>query len=481
MLGAESGYLLRVHEDGMMPEAVMPAQRRRGRDFRYLAGTLATVGAFVVVSLAIVGPMFGARFGVFDDHEIPYTLSLSGGLPWSRVPAMVAFWVTHDPGRFRPLYWVLRVAETAFWREDVAGWYLDRLLLAIATLACAYALARLWWPPLIAAVAALLVIAGPQAEAWGRLGTQEAYAVPLALVGLALVGRRRFLPGVSLLMLAALTKESFAPLAATGIVWAWFLGSRRTVAAGLLGLSVVAAGVLLAEAGGDYYGLPRTVTGAVSAALTVLTTGAAASAWPAVVGAALLWRARLRWFVLLAIAVIIIVPQAIVYAGIGIGGRYFLPAALGWVVLFGAALQGLRERSRSAFAAAVAVSVVLIAVQSGIQGAGSVARAAATRTWAAEMDEVRQDLRGRMLVVQVSDAARAEAVVALRRYVPAGRAMLAPPPPPRTRFRVKPYELLTAISKAGGYGYDPYERPAQCLEVDFGSVPDHVCGAVVRL
>jgi hypothetical protein len=465
----------------MIPEVVIRAPRWRSPNLRTLAPPLATTGAFVVVSLAIVGPMFGAQFGAIDDHQIPYTLTLSGGLPWPGVPSMVAFWITHDPGRFRPLYWVLRVAETALWHENVAGWYLDRLALAIATLASAYALARLWWSPLVATVAALVVIAGPQAEAWGRLGPQEAYAVPLLLAGLAVVGRRQFVAGIVLLVLAAVAKESFLPLAVLGVAWAWFLGSRRAALAGFLAVAAVGIGLLLVELGSDYYGLPRTLSGMAAFGIGVLGAGAVASAWPVVDLVALALRARLPWFTLLGTALVVLLPQAIIYAGIGLEGRYLLPAAFAWILLVGAALQAVRGHYHG-IGIALAVLVLLLAGwQTQGQATASVDRAAATRTWAAAMTKVRNAMRGRLLVVQVSNPADVEVVIALRRYVAGGRAMLAPPPPPTSQFGIEPYKQLAAISMAGGSGFAPYERPSECLEVDIGTVPAHVCAATLRL
>lgn len=209
------------------------------------------MGTLAVVAILLIAPMFRARLGVTDDHEI-VTL---GRQIASVGPLGTLYTHVAEPGRFRPLYWLGRIAETMAWGPNVAGWYLDRLALLLATLGAGYLFARRWFRPAIAVLIALLIVVGPQSEAFWRLGPQEAYAVPLTLAGLILVGRRRFGLGLGLLCLAALTKEPFVVVPLVGMAWAWRLGARRPV----ILAGIVAAGIALAIAltvlanGGDYY------------------------------------------------------------------------------------------------------------------------------------------------------------------------------------------------------------------------------------
>lgn len=205
-----------------------------------------------LVALALLAPMFTARLGAIDDHEIISLQRLLGqGGP------LAAFAQTDQTsGRFRPLYWIAYIGEIALWGQNVAGWYLDRLLLLLGTLASGYALARLWMRSWVAALVAIGIVLGPQAEAWYRLGPQEAFAMPLALAGLALLGRRKFGFGLALACLAALVKEPFVVTPIVGMVAAWRLGARQSViAAGVIttitGLGIVVA---LVTHGGDQYG-----------------------------------------------------------------------------------------------------------------------------------------------------------------------------------------------------------------------------------
>lgn len=176
----------------------------------------------VAIAAAVVVPMMGTPLGPVDDHDIPRFLASGVWFP----PEIVS--------RFRPLYWLVRDLEAVAWGMNAAGWYFDRFLLLMATLAAGYLLARRFVAPPLALAAALLVIAGPQAEAWFRLGPQEAIATPLLLGGLALCVRGHAF-GLVLLVLAALTKESFVPFAFAGISagW-WFVPKRAVVAAGVV-------------------------------------------------------------------------------------------------------------------------------------------------------------------------------------------------------------------------------------------------------
>lgn len=217
--------------------------------------SVAAGGLFVLVALSIVAPMFSARLGAIDDHDIVaiQRLLVDGG----PVHAFLATDVGN--GRFRPLYWVGYIAETAAWGQNVAGWYVDRLFLLLATFGAGYALARLWFRPTIATLVALLIVVGPQSEAWYRLGPQESLAVPLTLAGFALIGRDRAGLGLLLVTLAAFDKEPFALAAIMAAAWAWHRGARRSVviAAGAIAIAALGIGAaLLNHAGQGATALP---------------------------------------------------------------------------------------------------------------------------------------------------------------------------------------------------------------------------------
>lgn len=196
-------------------------------------------------------PTVGAQLGAVDDHEIPVLEE--------RIAAQgpVAVWldtIDNVQGRFRPGYWAGRIIETAVWGQNVRGWYLDRLVLLAATIALGYLLARRWRPALPSALAALLMVAGPQAEAFYRLGPQESYAVPLTLAGFLLLSHRR-MAGLAVLCAAATVKEPFVLMPIIGAAWAWRMGFRWHATAA----AIIAAGIGLAILrsvlvnGGEFY------------------------------------------------------------------------------------------------------------------------------------------------------------------------------------------------------------------------------------
>jgi hypothetical protein len=242
-------------------------------------------------------------------------------------------------GRFRPGYYLLRVIEAALWGDHVLLWYAARFALAGATIAGVIALAwRLPWPALVAL--ALIPFAGPQAEAWYRLGPQEAYALPLLVWGLALVGRW---PGVGLLLAAGLVKESFAVVLPLIAAWAWWR-DRWTpqVIVLAVGALLLCAAVALTQAGGDFYGDVRTVA-SVWRVAGELAVPFVVCLVPAAVG--LLYAPR-RVALALAGGVALLASQAVVYGGFTdpLPGRYLAIVSIGAVLVAAAGFRHMPSR-----------------------------------------------------------------------------------------------------------------------------------------
>ena len=191
-----------------------------------------------LLAIAIVAPMFRAALGPIDDHWI-VRLARDGAVP------------VFEPDRFRPGYWLIYVAEVALHGTNAQGWFLDRLLLALATAGAGYMLARLWLTPVHAVLAAALMLVGIQQEAFARLGPQEAFAVPLMLAGLAMVGRQRF-AGLLLVTTAAFVKEPFVLPALLAVGWAWRLGARWSLVLPCVAVVIAGAGIAVVVARGAY-------------------------------------------------------------------------------------------------------------------------------------------------------------------------------------------------------------------------------------
>ena len=386
------------------------------------------VGAlFLLLAFLIVGPMVGAPLGPHDDHELPV---IAGQLRTQGFLPTLASWLDEGRGRFRPGYWVLRVTETAIWGLDTRGWYLDRAALLLASFWAGYLLIRLRFTPAVAVLAALLLVAGPQAESFGRLGPQEAYAVPLSLAGFALVGRRRAAPGLLLLILSAFIKEPFIPLAFLGVAWAWARDRKGAAVFGGLALGIALSGALAALAGGHVAGQVRNPSTIAWTAVELAAVMAAVTGWPLAIVAE-----NRRWLALIAAAIVL--PQVFILADLNVAQRYLYPAVFAGILCAAAAAA----RSRTAYVLVAAILVVNV----GRQALATNNRLAATQSFASFVAMLgTQDLP---IVIHTEGTVVTERAIAIRRYLPSARISLVPAVTSRTDT------------------FDPY-APGPCVEVD---------------
>jgi len=402
----------------------------------------ALVGAtFLLLAYLIAGQLVGAPLGRKDDHELPVIaaqLRTDGFVP------TVASWVDEGRGRFRPGYWVLRVTETAIWGLDTRAWYLDRALLLLASLWAGYLLARLWFTPAVSLLAAALLIAGPQAESFGRLGPQEAYAVPLSLAGFALIGRRRVAPGLLLLVLSAFIKEPFIPLALLGVAWAWRLDRRGPAVVAGLALGIALSGALAQLlAGAHLAGQVRSPTTIARTGIVLAWVLAKVTGWPLAVVAD-----NRRWLALIGAAIVL--PQVFILADLNVAQRYLYPAVFAAILCAAAAAA----RYRVAYVVIAAILVVHV----GRQTLASHQRLVADEHFAAFIEKL--DARHLPIVIHTKGTAVSEQAVAIRRYLPTTVISLYPP---RVADQFAPY------------------APGPCIEADVRVKPAGLCPTAFRV
>ena len=240
---------------------------------------LIALGA-VAIALALTGrQIWLAGWGIVDDHEVFDFLGTKQHLPFSEVVSTVLdkTEVGSLEGRFRPVYYFLKVLETAAWGRDVHLWY------GFHALTFAFFLGAVWWVlfrilGLLPSALCMVPIAFAKfwGAVWGRLGPSEVYAAPA--IGLMALGcyeiffapsvMRRNLGCVALTvgtLIAVGSKETMLPLAClTVFVVALAVVDRRlTMLSGsmaavitILFSSIVVCIVLrqLAATGADYYG-----------------------------------------------------------------------------------------------------------------------------------------------------------------------------------------------------------------------------------
>lgn len=147
----------------------------------------------VTFAYIIFSPFLSAQWGVADDHEIQYYLGTDAKLSFSEIPAiLVNETEAGSPGsspRYRPVYCLLRLVETAVWGDNLFYWYAFRMLLFGASVFIAWHLMSRSLGILAGGVACLpLLYHSTWSDIFGRLGPSEAYCVlALALYALAAV------------------------------------------------------------------------------------------------------------------------------------------------------------------------------------------------------------------------------------------------------------------------------------------------------
>lgn len=446
-----------------------------------------------LVAAFLVGPMFPASFGPIDDHEIPALLSPTGHLGWDSVPGTIARLVaSYDTNRWRPVFWVVRVTELALWGANANGWYLDRLVLLLATMVGASALALRYVGGPLAAFAAFLVVAGPQAESWYRLGPQEAIGMPLLLIGVALIAWGRARSGLVLVVLAALCKESFIPFALAACLLAWRTGSP--VSGSVASAATLAAGAWTAYVHlkvPDFYGQARSLGEVSNAVLQWFVGWWNATRGPLIVvaGVAIGWRPR--WELVTA-GVILVCAEAYLYAGIQ-AGRYFMPVGL---VVIAAAIGSLSYMSRKSVVLAAALAVVIAASALGaldLQRTIATIRSGSARQWNAGIAELRGVLASdpsATIVIVPRRVWNYEPLFSLRRFVPEGQAMVAPAALDAVTALEKDLRRqLADVSENGwtdsiapGITFAPWMPSRDCVAVVFeGSSAPGVCPRTVSI
>jgi len=427
----------------------------------------------IAVALFILAPVVGAPFGVIDDHLIIALVGPSGQLTLDRLPSEFAGYVG-EFARFRPMYWIFYLVEAALWGSNPTGWYLDRLLLACLSVTGMYALARQFVPWPFAALAGVFVVAGLQAESWYRLFPQEAFAIPLTLWGLVLVGRRRPI-GLLLVVLAALTKETFVPFGIVAVAWSWHLGTRRpalTCLSLLLGIGLVI--VVRHAMAPDLYAQSRDLRSLLQSGRWLLAATALSTGWPlALILAGIYGRPAI------ALGLVVLVtatfgPQIYLIAGEQ-QGRYLLPAIL-VAALISATGTALAARRAPLIGWSMTVLLLILAARAGV-GARDGAFAWTSRNveFNASVQELHTALAahpGASLVVRARGPQDTEAVLSIRRFVPEGIAFLELPArvPIDDPLSQRLWDGLQTWSHSGGAGYEPSAPHPNCVSADLGDM-----------
>lgn len=332
----------------------------------------ATICMFFAIALSYYcfGPNLGSWFGLIDDHETIKYLGPDRVLYVSEMPGFLLDTEVGHPfeaRRFRPIYYSLRLIETALWRDNVAIWYGVRMaaFAGFVALMAYYFIKYFGWG--MGGALSFATLAAPYwADIFGRLGPPENYTVPamglvaFGLSGLISAGRSagagsvgRWLALLFGCLIAIGVKENYLFLLPL-LVWAVFvlLKARRwrlgSVALFVLVLCVITVFIFLLAnfvGGNDFYGDDTSLKGRLK--LLLLYFRYYRPAFNYVVGAAVLlavnvslggylwWRGRrlsaeLRWLSISVVCLGLSAVQYLFYKGLWPHGtsRYDFPGLI---------------------------------------------------------------------------------------------------------------------------------------------------------
>ncbi|MBV9169293.1 MAG: hypothetical protein JOZ81_04335, partial [Chloroflexi bacterium] len=192
--------------------------------------------AVLAFGLLVLSPALGAQFVLVDDHEI---IALTPPIGTSIGPAINVggMALESDPsvGRFRPLYWTVRLNEVIAFGANPRPWHATVVGLGLLASLLLFGAARTLGATVIEAglLAAWLQVAPGVSSLWVRLGADDTLATVflyLSIFACTRAARGSLLWDVVFVIAAAatfLTKEAFALTALALAGLRVFAGGRR--------------------------------------------------------------------------------------------------------------------------------------------------------------------------------------------------------------------------------------------------------------
>lgn len=135
----------------------------------------------IIFSTLILKNNLNAKWSIIDDHEIAYYLGSDKKISLNEFPALISGSEAGGFGntlRFRPVYSILRITESALWQNNPHLWYLTRQsILIFFFFSLSYIIASLLGI-IPAIIFSLFVMTGSYwSDIWTRLGPSETYVV----------------------------------------------------------------------------------------------------------------------------------------------------------------------------------------------------------------------------------------------------------------------------------------------------------------
>jgi hypothetical protein len=340
-------------------------------------------------------PVVAARFVLVDDHEIMSYAPRTRPGPGDTAITQLGSVLEHEAralGRFRPVYWAVRLAEVDVLGQNPATWHTLALMLGLASAGLLFSTARLVGVCCVPAflLAASLLVAPGVSSVWVRLGPPEtigtfffllsAFSAAMSARGRGTIWDVAFVVSA---ILATLSKEPFAlsapALAGLRVVleqrparWRAVVAAAVVIAGGTAVGAIaykVAASAGISTYGGRYLSgvdLPQfAVTVLHNAAILVVASTAWLAPLIALPGATVRrYRLSRRAGLAVILVVVLVIPQLALYSLQGVmEGRYELPSTIGLAAVPALALSWLASLgARRAYLLGVAAwsSVLLL-------------------------------------------------------------------------------------------------------------------------
>jgi hypothetical protein len=360
-------------------------------------------GIIVSLSFAIVfGVLCGmgtinCGYHLVDDHEFleyTYMFKFHNASPWGLIRDWVGFDIGR--GRFRPLYYTIRIMLTYLLGTDLLRWSILRGIVVATSIILLYYCGKMICGSCISSFSfALVSLMGFQSAVWWKLGPQEDFATLLFALGflLQLLWLKSMKTGYavsSVIVYSAMAcyKESYIlllPFAAAYVIYDVYkdcssiydmriqkqmMKGYRLYTWSIIGVFCVLIALLLHYTGwtsvthpdigiADKFKLYRDVF------VKEFTTDLRWYRWTGLLLIAVLltyWNQVRKLWKEIILIVIFILPQFMVYADAGLIERYILPASIGFGMFFLVFIPNSKilGGKRRIFYVAVIISLLLL-------------------------------------------------------------------------------------------------------------------------
>jgi hypothetical protein len=161
----------------------------------------------IFFSFLLVRNNFDAKWGIIDDHEITSFLGSDKKILLSEFSGIILKTEVGSFGtylRYRPSYYVLKVAEAFLWKDNTQLWYFARYSILVLFLFTVPFLVTKYFGIIPSIVFGLYIMTGEYwTDIWTRLGPAEIYMVlglSLYFLGLLKIFEEKVKPGLPLVL-----------------------------------------------------------------------------------------------------------------------------------------------------------------------------------------------------------------------------------------------------------------------------------------